>query len=61
LSAIQQYGLSSQVRSDQGTENTAVARHMLEAQGVERESMITGSSVHNQRIEEQAKDTKKIS
>ena len=45
LEAILSYGLPSRVRSDQGRENCLVAQHMLEHRG----SMITGSSVHNQR------------
>lgn len=51
LEAVHQYGLPSRVRSDQGRENYRVAQHMVEHRGAERRSMITGSSVHNQRIE----------
>ena len=51
LRAIQQYHLPSRVRSDQGRENISVAQHMIEHRGAERHSIITGSSVHNQRIE----------
>ena len=51
LEAIQQYHLPSRVRSDQGRENILVAQHMIEHRGAERKSIITGSSVHNQRIE----------
>ena len=51
INAIQKYHLPSRVRSDQGRENVLVAQHMIERKGADRNSMIVGSSVHNQRIE----------
>lgn len=51
LEGIQQYHLPSRVRTDQGGENVLVAQHMIAYRGAERRSVITGSSVHNNRIE----------
>ena len=49
--AISEYGLPSHVRSDYGMENYMVACHLLQHRGLNHGSAITGSSMHNQRIE----------
>ena len=51
--AIVRYGLPSKMRVDFGTENVKIARYLLEcpAKGINRGSVITGKSIHNQRIE----------
>ena len=54
--AISTYGTPWRIRTDHGTENTEVARWMLDHFGVKARPVITGLSVHNQRIERLLRD-----
>ena len=51
MTGVQRFGLPSHIRTDHGTENLQVAQHMLRYRGLDRSSVITGNSTHNQRIE----------
>ena len=51
ISATEQFGVPSRVRTDMGGENVDVWHYMTTVRGEDRASYIAGSSVHNTRIE----------
>lgn len=57
LDAVERYNIPSRVRSDYGMENIDVGRFMITNRGMNRGSLLTGSSVQNQRIERLWRET----
>ena len=53
---MQKWGLPSRVRCDYGMENYHVGAYMIQHRGPGRGSIITGSSVHNSRVERTHRD-----
>ena len=51
MKAVHRFGLPSRIRTDYGTENLQFAQHMLRYRGLDRNSVITGNSTYNQRVE----------
>eukprot|EP00112_Aurelia_sp_Birch-Aquarium-sp1_P016476 Seg3739.2 transcript_id=Seg3739.2/GoldUCD/mRNA.D3Y31 product="hypothetical protein" protein_id=Seg3739.2/GoldUCD/D3Y31 len=51
LKAIQNFRCPLRMRTDHGTENIAMAEWLLNHHGVHKHPVLTGKSVHNQRIE----------
>ena len=51
MEACKRFRVPTRLLTDHGTENVAVARAMLEIKGAETNPVLTGRSVHNQRIE----------
>ena len=51
IKAVEDWGLPSRTRCDQGSENVDVVKYMLSTRGTGRGSALVGKSVHYQQIE----------
>ena len=55
LEGVSVFGMPTRVRTDHGGENTEIWKHMLTTSG-KQSSVLTGSSVHNERVERMWRD-----
>ena len=51
LSAVDEFGSPSRIRTEKGMENVDIAEYMIFKRRVNRGSAIVGKSMHNQRID----------
>jgi hypothetical protein len=58
VNATSEYGIPSRIRTDQGGENADIWQYITQIRGEGRSSYITGSSVHNSRIERLWRDVR---
>ena len=61
MNALHQFHTPHCIRSDHGTENVEVAKWMLHHHGTTSNPVLTGRSVHNQRIERLWRDAVRCS
>ena len=54
--AVSRFGLPESVRSDHGGENVGVWRYVMVSHNMDHSCVVTGSSVHNERIERMWRD-----
>lgn len=59
LDGISLYGLPEHIRSDHGSENVSIWRYMIASHNYDYSSVLTGSSVHNERVERLWRDVRR--
>ena len=60
IEGTEKFGIPLRVRTDCGVENVDIARFMITTRGTGRGNFITGTSVHNQRIEKLWREVNRV-